>query len=258
MPGPALAPLHLNMSTVGCAIVSTITAQVRPRYHFSGTRSRFFQRAPYRNKVGPPSRFFGLGPVALGKNKDKSRRWLYAMNLLAMSAGASAEPAGTTPNPFEDEVQKTSSAAATQKQGAGKGSGKDSGDTTMLAIGGNNKGPGAGAEKETTGSSAKRNSSSASSPPSASIPKKQKVMSLPSAESLLSTVSVPNFVIGGEHHKVCRDEVAEVINAGQEIGPAKGPARFTTADVNATIARREKEIRKNKVLNREYGERQKV
>ncbi|XP_059486159.1 CWF19-like protein 1 [Neocloeon triangulifer] len=64
----------------GSALISWLAVQIKPRYHFCGLKSFFFERAPYRNhdtgdNVDLPTRLIALSSVG---QKDK---WVYALNI---------------------------------------------------------------------------------------------------------------------------------------------------------------------------------
>ena len=108
----ALEALGVHIDGVGQPSAARAAVLARPRYHFSGTESVFFQRTPYRNLDAPPTRkqsyitrFVGLGAIAAGGGKvDKARKWLHAVAVNPIpymtQAALAEEPPGTTDSPF--------------------------------------------------------------------------------------------------------------------------------------------------------------
>ncbi|CAA6660931.1 unnamed protein product [Spirodela intermedia] len=81
--------------------ISELAAEIKPRYHFAGTKSIFYAREPYLNDKGMHvTRFVGLSAVG---NKDK-QKFLHAISptpAKSMSpADLRAKPMGTTLSPY--------------------------------------------------------------------------------------------------------------------------------------------------------------
>lgn len=92
---------------VGSQLAATLATTVLPRYHFSGKRGLFYQRAPYRNRhhsqaTCPCTRFIALAPVS--SSKEKSLKWIHALSLEPITHMSNAEiadePDDTTDNPY--------------------------------------------------------------------------------------------------------------------------------------------------------------
>jgi hypothetical protein len=88
-----------------CPGSAAAAAALRPRYHFAGGCSAYYERAPYSNAVAglPPraaTRFFGIAPVG---NAAKEK-WIYAFSIEPASqmdqAALLAAPPGLTPSPY--------------------------------------------------------------------------------------------------------------------------------------------------------------
>jgi hypothetical protein len=81
---------------IGCPIISTLASRLCPRYHFAGSKQRFFERVPYSNGCIAPThtRFLALGAVPTAgasqstkaKVPKQARKWLYAMRLVPWSS----------------------------------------------------------------------------------------------------------------------------------------------------------------------------
>jgi len=87
------------------SIVSMISSQLKPRYHFAGSVNIFFERLPYRNdsdSLLSVTRFIGL-PDAFNVGNKK---YVHALNLVPISimrpVPASSLASIVTPSPFEE------------------------------------------------------------------------------------------------------------------------------------------------------------
>lgn len=103
--GNAAPPSDLTAARSNCVGSAAAAQALRPRYHFAGGTSAFYERAPYSNLLPgmPPrnaTRFFGLAAVG---NAAKEK-WIYAFNLEPMStmdpATLLTPPPGLTPSPY--------------------------------------------------------------------------------------------------------------------------------------------------------------
>ncbi|KAI8990165.1 CwfJ C-terminus 1-domain-containing protein-like protein [Pilobolus umbonatus] len=104
------SPLPLNEEK-NSAVLSDVSASLKPRYHFASSQNKFYEREPYKNIISGVTgsyerpahhvtRFIGLGDIL---NEDK-QRWFYAFNLVPLSKATKEAleviPPNTTPYPF--------------------------------------------------------------------------------------------------------------------------------------------------------------
>ncbi|KAM3927554.1 CWF19-like protein 1 [Leptodactylus fuscus] len=99
-------PTDVDMKTCGSALVASLAASLKPRYHFSALQGENYERLPYRNHVvlqenaQHVSRFIALASVG---NPGK-KKYLYAFNIVPLTQMDSAElvkqPLDVTENPY--------------------------------------------------------------------------------------------------------------------------------------------------------------
>ncbi|XP_019053876.1 PREDICTED: zinc finger CCCH domain-containing protein 64 isoform X2 [Nelumbo nucifera] len=82
-------------------VVSELVAEIKPRYHFAGTKGVFYAREPYSNsEVQHVTRFLGLASVG---NKDK-QKFIHAISPTPASSMSASEicvkPPNTTLSPY--------------------------------------------------------------------------------------------------------------------------------------------------------------
>ncbi|CAB3387551.1 Hypothetical predicted protein [Cloeon dipterum] len=103
----------------GSALLSWLAVQIKPRYHFCGLRSFFFERAPYRNhdtgdQIDLSTRLIGMSSVG---QKDK---WLYALSLTPVVFTAlrelSQRTTDETPCPYPNSTSLPG--ATTKREGS--------------------------------------------------------------------------------------------------------------------------------------------
>lgn len=99
--------------------VSELVAEIKPRYHFAGTKGVFYAREPYSNvDAVHVTRFFGLAMVG---NKDK-QKFIHAISPTPASTMSAAEismkPPNTTLSPYTLVVDKTALEEVTKRSTA--------------------------------------------------------------------------------------------------------------------------------------------
>ena len=92
---------QISKSISGSRELTEICSFVKPRYHFaSGKNHLFFEREPYYNIDGPPTRFIGLSYYG---NPDKER-WFYAFNIMPFSEADQKLQGEITESPFSQSA----------------------------------------------------------------------------------------------------------------------------------------------------------
>ncbi|CAO2841546.1 unnamed protein product [Amaranthus hypochondriacus] len=86
----------------GDSTVAELVAEIKPRYHITGSKAVFYAREPYSNvNAVHVTRFFGLAPVG---NKEK-QKFLHAISPTPASTMSAIEisnkPPNTTPSPYK-------------------------------------------------------------------------------------------------------------------------------------------------------------
>ncbi|KAG6769985.1 hypothetical protein POTOM_025652 [Populus tomentosa] len=116
---PGVVDLFLTYPRCSDSSVSELVAEIKPRYHFAGTKGVFYAREPYSNvDAVHVTRFFGLAMVG---NKDK-QKFIHAISPTPASTMSAAEismkPPNTTLSPYTLVVDKTALEEVTKRSTA--------------------------------------------------------------------------------------------------------------------------------------------
>ncbi|CAI9547962.1 unnamed protein product, partial [Staurois parvus] len=120
-------PTDVNLKTCGSEQVASLTASLKPRYHFSALQGQNYERLPYRNHVvlqesaQHVSRFIALASVG---NPGK-KKYIYAFTIVPMSLMDATElvkqPLDASENPYRKagkEGKKSHLATGTEDEPA--------------------------------------------------------------------------------------------------------------------------------------------
>ncbi|ERE80425.1 CWF19-like protein 1 isoform X1 [Cricetulus griseus] len=108
---------EVDTKKCGSALISSLAASLKPRYHFAALEKSYYERLPYRNHVvlqestQHATRFIALANVG---NAEK-KKYLYAFSIVPMKLMAAAELVKQPPDVTENPYRESGKAAAIGK-----------------------------------------------------------------------------------------------------------------------------------------------